>query len=113
MYAQKETASMKKAMSETNRRRKIQKAYNEKNNIVPTTIQKNINSFDLSAKETASVLEGSVNEDIQAYEGQELNLEDIVIDLEFKMKKAAENLEFEKAAEYRDKIKELMDIQRF
>jgi len=113
MYAQKETASMKKAMFETNRRRKIQKAYNEKNDIVPTTIQKNINSFTYFAKDTAPVLEGSVNEDIQAYEEQELNLEDIVIDLEFKMKKAAENLEFEKAAEYRDKIKELMDIQQF
>jgi excinuclease ABC subunit B len=113
MYAQKETASMKKAMSETSRRREIQKAYNEKNNIVPTTIQKSINSFGYSAKNTSPVLEGSVNEDIQAYEGRELNLEDIVKDLEFKMKKAAENLEFETAAEYRDKIKELMDIQRF
>ncbi|MCD4720070.1 MAG: excinuclease ABC subunit UvrB [Desulfobacula sp.] len=113
MYAQKETVSMKKAMSETERRRKIQKAYNEKNNIVPTTIQKNIKLFNYSAKNTSLVLEGSVDEDIQAYEGRELNLEDIVKDLEFKMKKAAENLEFEKAAEYRDKIKELMNIQRF
>ncbi|MBW2655748.1 MAG: UvrB/UvrC motif-containing protein [Deltaproteobacteria bacterium] len=57
--------------------------------------------------------QGSVDEDIQAYEDQELNLEDIVKDLEYKMKKAAENLEFETAADYRDKIKELMDIKRF
>jgi len=113
MYAEKETASMKKAISETRRRRKIQKAYNEQHNIIPTTIQKNINLFDYSTKDSESSLEGSVDEDIKTYEGRELNLEDIVKDLEYKMKKAAENLEFEKAAEYRDKIKELMDIQRF
>ena len=113
MYAQKETASMEKAMSETNRRRQIQRVYNEKHHIVPTTIQKSINVFEYSNKESQPGLEGTVNEDIQAYEAQELNLEDIVKDLEFKMKKAAENLEFETAAEYRDKIKELMEIQRF
>ena len=113
MYAEKETVSMKKAISETNRRRKIQKAYNEKHNIVPATIQKNINLFDYSVKDRISALEGSVDEDIKEYEGRELNLEDIVKDLEYTMTKAAENLEFEKAAEYRDKIKELMDIQRF
>jgi len=113
MYAQKETASMEKAMSETNRRRQIQRVYNEKHHIVPTTIQKSINVFEYSNKESQPDLEGTVNEDIQAYEAQELNLEDIVKDLEFKMKKAAENLEFETAAEYRDKIKELMEIQRF
>jgi len=113
MYAEKETVSMKKAISETRRRQKIQKAYNEKHNIVPTTIQKSINLFEYSTKENGSSLEGSVDEDIKAYEEQELNLEDIVKDLEYKMKMAAENLEFEKAAEYRDKIKELMDIKRF
>ena len=113
MYAQKETASMKKAVSETKRRQKIQKAYNEEHNIVPATIQKTINLFDYSAQKISPVIEGSVDEDIREYEGKELNLEDIVKDLEYKMKIAAQNLEFEKAAEYRDKIKELMDIQRF
>ena len=57
--------------------------------------------------------EGSINEELKAYEADELNLEDIVKDLEYKMKIAAENLEFEKAAEYRDKIKELLDIKSF
>jgi len=113
MYAEKETISMKKAISETKRRQKIQKAYNEKHNIVPTTIQKNINLFKYSAQDGQAAAQGSVDEDIQAYEDQELNLEDIVKDLEYKMKIAAETLEFEKAAEYRDKIKELMDIKRF
>jgi excinuclease ABC subunit B len=113
MYAEKNTASMKKAVSETKRRQKIQKAYNKKYNIVPTTIQKNINIFDYSTQGKEPVFEGSVNEDIKEYKEQELNLDDIVKDLEYKMKIAAENLEFEKAAEYRDKIRELMDIQQF
>ncbi|MCP4672646.1 MAG: excinuclease ABC subunit UvrB [Desulfobacula sp.] len=113
MYAEKNTASMKKAVFETERRYEIQKEYNKKHNIVPTTIQKNINIFDYSAKKIETQLEGSVNEEIMEYKDQELNLEDIVKDLEYKMKIAAENLEFEKAAEYRDKIRELMDIQRF
>ena len=112
MYAEKETASMKKAIFETKRRQKIQRAYNEKHNIVPTTIQKNINLFNYSGQDSQLVPPGSVDEDIQNYEGQELNLEDIVKDLEYKMKLAAETLEFERAAEYRDKIKELMDIKR-
>ncbi len=113
MYAEKETASMKRAISETRRRQKIQRAYNEDHNIVPATIQKNINMFNYSDGSNLNVIEGSVDEDIKAYESDELNLEDIVKDLEYKMKLAAENLEFEKAAEYRDKIKELMDIKRF
>ena len=112
MYAEKETASMKKAIFETKRRQKIQRAYNEKHHIVPTTIQKDINLFTYSGQDSQLVTPGSVNEDIQNYEGRELNLEDIVKDLEYKMKKAAETLEFERAAEYRDKIKELMDIKR-
>ncbi|MBW2655749.1 MAG: excinuclease ABC subunit B, partial [Deltaproteobacteria bacterium] len=66
MYAEKETASMKKAMSETKRRQKIQKAYNEKHHIVPTTIQKNINLLNYPTQAGQSVAQGSVDEDIQA-----------------------------------------------
>jgi excinuclease ABC subunit B len=113
MYAEKETASMKKALSETDRRRTIQRAYNEKHGIVPSTIRKSLNLFDYSTHDDGPVSEGSVNEDIRAYEGAELDLEDIIRDLEYKMKLAAETLEFEKAAEYRDKIKELKDIKKF
>ena len=112
MYAEKETASMKKAISETKRRQKIQKAYNEKYKIVPTTIQKNINLLKYSARDSQALAPGSVDEELQNYEDKELNLEDIVKDLEYKMKLAAQTLEFEKAAEYRDKIKELMDIKQ-
>jgi excinuclease ABC subunit B len=113
MYAEHETASMKKAISETDRRRAIQRAYNEKHGIVPATIRKNLNLFDYSTHEDGAPADGSVNEEIRAYEGAELDLEDIIRDLEYKMKLAAETLEFEKAAEYRDKIRELKDIKRF
>jgi len=113
MYAEKETASMKKAISETDRRRAIQSAYNEKHGIIPATIRKNLNLFDNSTHNGGPPAEGSVNEEIRAYEGAQLDLEDIIKDLEYKMKLAAETLEFEKAAEYRDKIRELKDINRF
>jgi len=113
MYAEKETASMKKAVSETKRRQKIQKAYNEKYHIVPATIRKSINLFDYSTHDMGPVIEGTVDEDIMAYDGEQLNLDDIVKDLEYKMKRSAETLEFEKAAEYRDKIKALKAMKRF
>ncbi len=112
MYAEKETGSMKKALSETRRRRKIQRKYNEVHGIVPTTIQKKINAFEyIMQEDSASQAAAAVNEEIMAYGEKELNLEDIIKDLEYKMKLAAENLEFEKAAEYRDKILELNKIK--
>jgi excinuclease ABC subunit B len=113
MYAENETGSMARAISETDRRRKIQEAHNEKHGITPSTIKKNLNLFDYSARDTETVKEGSVEEELLEYDASELKLEDIVKDLEYKMKMAAENLEFEKAAEYRDKIKELTDIKPF
>ena len=112
MYAETETGSMKQAISETRRRRRIQKDYNEAHHIVPATIRKNLNLFDYSTHDTEPVQEGSVNEDILAYEGDELNLEDLMADLTYRMKRAAETLEFEKAAEYRDKIRELKAIKK-
>ncbi len=113
MYAENETRSMTHALSETRRRREIQKAHNKKNKIVPTTISKKLNAFDYTAHENEAVVEGSVEEELLNYESSELSLEELVLDLEYKMKKAAENLEFEQAAEYRDKIKELTDLKHF
>jgi excinuclease ABC subunit B len=112
MYAEKETGSMEKALNETRRRREIQKQYNETHGIVPATIRKKINAFEYTMQEDAGTkAAAAVNEEIMAYEGKELVLGDIVKDLEYKMKLAAENLEFEKAAEYRDKIRELNGIK--
>ena len=112
MYAEKETGSMKKALAETGRRREIQKAYNEAHGITPATINKKINAFDYTMSEDADLsAAAAVNEELQSYEGEELDLDDIIKDLEYKMKLAAENLEFEQAAQYRDKIRELSKMK--
>ena len=113
MYAEGTTGSMERAMDETNRRRKIQKQYNALHGIVPSTIKKNINVFDYTMAEDATPEEVSVQETIKSYESEELNLDEMIKDLEYKMKIAAENLEFELAAEYRDKIKQLQDLPPF
>ncbi len=99
MYADELTESMEKAISETNRRRKIQQEYNEKNGIVPKTIQK-------SVRETikASILEEAETKyDI----GKNETIDDVINKLTDEMLKYAAEMEFEKAAELRDKIKEL------
>jgi excinuclease ABC subunit B len=114
MYAEKETVSMKKAMAETARRRKIQAAYNQAHHIVPATIKKQLNLFEYPKPPGgADVAAASVHEDIQAYDADQLNLEDLIRDLEYKMKMAAEKLEFEQAALYRDKIRQLTDMVPF
>jgi excinuclease ABC subunit B len=112
MYAEKETGSMTKALSETARRREIRRQYNLDHHIVPATIVKKINPLEYGTGDSrGQTAADAVNEEIQAYEGEELDLEEIIRDLEYKMKKAAENLEFERAAEYRDKIREISRIK--
>ena len=99
MYADELTESMEKAIKETNRRRKIQSEYNEKNGIIPQTIKK-------SVRDTikATILEEAETKyDIRKDE----SMEDIIARLTDEMLKYAANMEFEKAAELRDKIKEL------
>ena len=102
MYADELTESMEKAISETNRRRKIQEEYNIKNNITPMTIKK-------SVRET---IKATVVEDISAeYKiNKDEDVKDIINRLTDEMLKCAANMEFEKAAELRDKIKELEDL---
>ena len=102
MYADELTDSMEKAISETNRRRKIQEEYNIKNNIVPQTIKKSIRD----------TIKATVVEDISAeYKIKEdEDVKDIINKLTDEMLKYAANMEFEKAAELRDKIKELEDL---
>ena len=99
MYADALTESMEKAISETNRRRKIQKEYNEKHGITPKTIKKSVRE----------VIKATIVEDVSAkYNiGKDETVEDIINKLTDEMLKAAQNMEFEKAAELRDKIKEL------
>ena len=99
MYADELTESMEKAISETNRRRKIQEEYNEKNGIIPKTIKKsvrdNIKVTDVKDIEVEYKLEKS--EDIKQ----------TISKLTDEMLKCATEMEFEKAAELRDKIREL------
>ena len=99
MYADELTESMEKAISETNRRRKIQEEYNKEHGITPKTIQKSIRD---TVK--ASIVEDAVKEyDIS----KEADIQEIIDKLTDEMLKYAQNMEFEKAAELRDKIKQL------
>ncbi|MDU0946142.1 MAG: excinuclease ABC subunit UvrB, partial [Anaerococcus vaginalis] len=97
MYAEKITRSMKKAIDETERRIKIQTEFNEKHGIIPTTIKKNIAEIIQVTKSTENV------EEVKEEFSQE-QIENIIINLETEMYKAAEELDFEKAAQIRDQI---------
>ena len=99
MYADELTESMEKAITETNRRRKIQSEYNKKHGITPKTIKK-------SVRET---IKATLIEEISSeYEiKKETYIEAIINKLTDEMLKHAKNMEFEQAAELRDKIKEL------
>ena len=99
MYADELTPSMEKAITETNRRRAIQEKYNKDNNIIPTTIKKAVRE---SIKATYEV-EASAEKEIK----KDGDIKDTINRLTEEMLKYAQNLEFEKAAELRDKIKEL------
>ena len=98
MYADNITKSMEKAISETNRRRKVQSAYNQQHKIVPKSIIKAVKPKE--EKEEKNLLK---IDRIYAKlpKSEKIN---IIRDLKEAMKKSAENLEFEKAAEYRDEI---------
>ena len=102
LYADVITGSLEYALNETKRRRKKQNEFNIKNNITPVSITKNITSiidyeFDNSKDEKNIHFNGKIK----------LSPEEIIKELENKMKDAAANLEFEEAAKLRDKIKKL------
>lgn len=101
MYADKITKSMKKAIDETNRRRFIQEEFNEKHGIVPATIRKNIADIIQVTKSYEEDNE-EVKEEISKQE-----LDTILINMESEMYKAAEELDFERAAKLRDQIKKM------
>ena len=99
MYADELTESMEKAISETNRRRELQMAYNESHGIIPKTINKEIRETIKASYE--------VEKDAVDYIREHESIEQAIDRLTDEMISAAQNLEFEKAAEIRDKIKEL------
>ena len=99
LYADQITNSMKRAIYETDRRRELQIAYNKKHNITPTTIRKEIKKGIEDEVSSHKIVYESVAESEEEYVTQEF-----VNELEEEMLKAAESLEFERAAELRDRI---------
>ena len=102
MYADRVTDSMQRAISETERRRSIQIAYNEQHGIVPKTIQKGVRDS-IEATKIAEEVESYDVNDVRNLK-DEAEISQAIIVLKSEMMAAAENLEFEKAAELRDKI---------
>ena len=93
LYADNETNSIKQAVKETDRRRRLQIAYNKKHGIVPETIKKAIKAKEVEVKDTKHVPKSDIP--------------NLVIELEAEMREAADTLEFERAIMLREKVKEL------
>ncbi|WP_204104168.1 MULTISPECIES: excinuclease ABC subunit UvrB [Spirulina sp. CCY15215] len=111
LYADNLTDSMKKAIEETERRRGIQMAYNKMHNITPKSIVKQSSNAILSFLDISRRLNSQELEQVYEYK-DDLPLEkipNIIQQLEEQMKEAAKKLEFEEAAKYRDRIKNLRD----
>ncbi len=102
MYADKITKSMKVAIDETERRREIQKEYNEKHGITPQSIKKSIHSVIEATKaaEDEEEYQAALKEDVIEQE----SLEEYILELEDEMMAASQALQFERAAELRDRI---------
>lgn len=99
MYGDTITGSMQRALDETERRRKIQEDFNKKHGITPTTIKKNIGEIIQITKKTEEEIE----------EFNRADIETILINMESEMYKAAEELDFERAARLRDQIKKMKE----
>jgi len=106
MYADEITASMQQCIDETERRRKIQQAYNQLHNITPESIQKEITQIFNFGAEADSRTARRVAETISDYQSLE-DIDSVIKSLEEEMDQAARDLEFEKAADLRDQIKAL------
>jgi excinuclease ABC subunit B len=109
MYADLVTHSMKLCIDETNRRRKIQKAYNRTHNITPETIQKDITQVFDFGKDPADSVHDHVAEAVAAYKSLD-DIDAVIGSLKKEMNQAAKALEFERAAELRDEIKALQKL---
>jgi len=109
LYADVITSSMKRALEETNRRREIQLQYNREHNVTPKTIQKSILS-DIQTY-TMNKYEKMVVKEEKIEYTPPSEIPRLIKILEKKMREAAENLEFEEASQFRDKIRELKKIK--
>ncbi len=108
LYADRMTPAMVEAISETERRRKIQLAYNQKHNLTPQTIHKELKHalYNLQQKYEPELLKEEEN----LYQRTPESLEKEIKKLEKEMKKLAQNLEFERAAQLRDRIFKLKEV---
>ena len=104
MYADNITDSMREAIDETERRRKIQMRYNEENNITPTTIKKSVRDLISISKEALKATE-KIEKDPESMSKAEIKK--LIKKLEKQMNQAAANLDFESAAELRDQMFEM------
>ncbi|MEK7452725.1 MAG: excinuclease ABC subunit UvrB [Patescibacteria group bacterium] len=117
MYADKMTNSIKTAIKETERRRKIQNNYNKKNNISPEQIKKEIKENIFSSAKTKSHLDSQHSSEVSdifntpiGLLSKTTNIKKIISQLQKEMKKSAGELDFDKAVSLRDKIRELKKI---
>ena len=108
MYADVMTESMDKAITETNRRRSIQEAYNEEHGIIPQTIKKKVHDVIQITKAATEKQKFGLEKDPESMNADELNK--LIRKLDKEMKQAAMELQFERAAELRDKILELKKL---
>jgi excinuclease ABC subunit B len=107
MYADKITESMRVALEETQRRREIQEAYNKQHGITPTTIQKSVRELiSITKAATKSIMD--LEKDPESMDKKEL--EKLIQTLTKQMQKEAAELNFEAAAELRDKVTELKKV---
>jgi len=109
LYADTVTDSMRRALDETDRRRAIQRAYNEENGIVPQSV---VSRIDMGLAQILKAEYGEVAEEATAaipeFKSQE-DLDGYIVKLENEMREAAKKFEFERAARLRDSIKELRE----
>lgn len=110
LYADSRTEAIQYATRETNRRRQIQKQYNKKNRITPTSIKKNIGDILESVYEKDYFQYPEISEKKLQYMSPEI-IKRKIKKLEKMMNQAAQKLEFEKAAEYRDRLYELQKFE--
>ncbi|ACL66016.1 excinuclease ABC, B subunit [Anaeromyxobacter dehalogenans 2CP-1] len=109
LYADAITASMRQAIDETGRRREIQERYNAEHGITPTTVKRNISDLGMAVVEADYVTVPLAAEEGAEYRPEQLP--EIVAALEREMQDAARALEFEKAAQLRDRVQALKDLQ--
>lgn len=110
LYADRVTGSMQRALDETARRRALQERFNAEHDITPTSILKPVDSSLLEMVRLDYYEVPAVAEEIASYSSRE-DLEREIEELREKMKNAAENFEFEKAAEFRDRVKHLQQLE--